>query len=117
MPGYDALNDFVNGVDPQQLAKALNAWLAAHQGLLPRSLALDGKEVGHALGAVVSLCAHQDGRPVALESYTGQKDDCEPPIGRALLEKGNLENAVVTADALHCQKKRRWPSFATGATT
>jgi hypothetical protein len=108
MPSYDALNDFVNGVNPEALAKALNQWLAAHQDKLPKSLALDGKDLGHALGAVVTLCRHEDGRPVAMASYSGAKEDCELPAAQKLLEQSAaiLENATITSDALHTQKKR-----------
>lgn len=108
MPSYHALNDFINGVDPEALARALNQWLAAHQDKLPKSLALDGKDLGHALGAIVSLCRHEDGRPVAMASYSGAKDDCELPVAQGLLREsgGLLDNATVTSDALHTQKKR-----------
>ena len=37
MPSYEAINDFINGVDPQALADALNQWLAVHQDKLHRS--------------------------------------------------------------------------------
>jgi len=40
MPGYDALNDLLGAVDPAAYARALTAFLQAHTGLLPRSLAL-----------------------------------------------------------------------------
>jgi hypothetical protein len=40
MPSYDAINNFINGVDPEALARALNQWLAAHQDKLPKSLTL-----------------------------------------------------------------------------
>ena len=108
MPGYDALNDLVNAIDPEQLACALNTWLGANHDSLPRSLALDGKDLGHGLGAIVTLCQHEDGRPVAMQSYSGAKQDCELPVAQRLLagNSGVLQNAVVTGDALHCQKKR-----------
>lgn len=108
MPSYDALNNFINGIDPQALAKELNAWLAVHQDKLPKSLALDGKDLGHALGAIVTLCRHEDGRPVAMASYSGKKDDCELPVAQELLIQSGafLENATITSDALHTQKKR-----------
>jgi hypothetical protein len=109
MPSYDAINNFVNGINPVELEQALNQWLAVHQGKLPRSLALDGKDLGHALGAIVTLCNHEDGRPVAMASYSGEKDDCELPVAQELLKqsqsKGILENATITSDALHTQKK------------
>lgn len=108
MPSYDAINNFINGIDPDELAKALNQWLAAHQDKLPKSLALDGKDLGHALGAIVTLCRHEDGRPVAMAAYSGAKEDCELTVAQDLLrESGDfLENATVTSDALHTQKKR-----------
>ena len=108
MPSYDAINNFVNGVDPEELGKALNLWLSVHQDKLPRSLALDGKDLGHALGAVITLCRHEDGRPVAMASYSGEKDDCELPVAQELLQQSSalLENATITSDALHTQKKR-----------
>ena len=46
MPGYGALNDLVNRIDPVELARALNAWLTENSDLLPKSLALDGKDLG-----------------------------------------------------------------------
>lgn len=108
MPSYDALNNFINDVDPAALAKALNQWLAVHQDKLPKSLALDGKDLGHTLGAIVTLCRHEDGRPVAMAAYSGAKEDCELTVAQELIrESGDfLENATITSDALHTQKKR-----------
>jgi hypothetical protein len=108
MPSYDALNNFVNEADPEALAKAFNAWLAAHQDTLPKSLALDGKDLGHSLGAIVTLCHHENGRPAAMASYSGKKDDSELTVAQELLQQSGefLENATITSDALHTQKKR-----------
>lgn len=46
MPCYDALNDLLNAIDPHAYAAALTGWLQANTGILPRSLALDGKHIG-----------------------------------------------------------------------
>lgn len=111
MPGYDALNDLVNAVDPAALAAALNQWLISHSDLLPKTLAIDGKDLGGkgSLGAIVTLCHHATGAPLAMATYSGAKDDCELPVSQALLEQAAavLPNAVVTTDALGSQKKRR----------
>jgi hypothetical protein len=104
MPGYDALNDLMNAIDPHAYAAALTAWLQANSGILPRSLALDGKSVGDSkCGMIVTLCRHEDGRPVAMIPATGKKEDCEVSEARALLADPTvrLENALVTADPLH----------------
>ena len=101
MPGYDALNDLLNLIDPQAYSEALTAWLQANSGLLPRSLALDGKSIGDGkCGMIITLCRHEDGRPVAMIPATGKKEDSEDS---ALLASPQvrLENAVITADPLH----------------
>ena len=104
MPGYDALNDLLAAVEPTAYASALTAWLQANAGLLPRSLALDGKSVGDGrCGMIITLCRHEDGRPVAMIPASGKKEDCEVSEGRALLADPQVElvNALVTADPLH----------------
>jgi hypothetical protein len=104
MPGYDSLNDLMHKIDPKAYATALNQWLGANAGILPRSLALDGKSVGDGTcGMIITLCRHQDGRPVAMMPATGKKEDSEASEARALLASPEvrLENALVTADPLH----------------
>jgi hypothetical protein len=104
MPGYDALNDLLGAIDPAAYARALTAFLQAHAGLLPRSLALDGKSVGNGkCGMIVTLCRHEDGRPVAMTVARGKKEDSEVSEGRALLADPQVEliHALVTADPLH----------------
>lgn len=56
MPGYEALNDLFHLLDPVAYAHALTAWLQANSGLLPRSLALDGKSIGD--GKCLRGCSH-----------------------------------------------------------
>jgi len=104
MPGYDALNDLVGAIDPAAYARTLTGFLQAHAGLLPRSLALDGKSVGDGrCGMIVTLCRHEDGRPVAMTVARGKKEDCEVSEGRALLAdpQVQLADALITADPLH----------------
>jgi hypothetical protein len=104
MPGYDALNDLLGAIDPAAYARVLTAFLQAHAGLLPRSLAVDGKSVGDGrCGMIITLCRHEDGRPVAMTVARGKKEDCEVSEGRALLADPHVQlaDALVTADPLH----------------
>ncbi|MFA6039864.1 MAG: Druantia anti-phage system protein DruA [Candidatus Peribacteraceae bacterium] len=104
MPGYDALNDLLAAVEPSAYARALTVWLQANAGVLPRSLALDGKSVGDGrCGMIITLCRHEDGRPVAMIPASGKKEDCEVSEARSLLADQQVElvNALVTADPLH----------------
>lgn len=104
MPGYDALNDLMNKIKPKNYSIALNQWLQANTGILPRSLAFDGKSIGDGkCGMIITLCRHEDGRPVAMIPATGKKEDSEVSEARALLASPevSLENALITADPLH----------------
>ena len=104
MPGYDALNDLLATIDPDAYAATLTAWLQANAGVLPRSLAIDGKSVGNGkFGMIVTLCRQEDGRPVAMIPASGKKEDAEATAARTLLADPQVElvNALVTADPLH----------------
>ncbi|MEI7729935.1 MAG: hypothetical protein WCO56_10215 [Verrucomicrobiota bacterium] len=72
--------------------------------MLTRKLGLDGKSVGNGrCGMIITLCRHEDGRPVAMTVARGKKEDCEVSEGRALLADPQVElaNALITADPLH----------------
>jgi len=78
--------------------------LQANSGILPRSLALDGKTIGDGkCGMIVTLCRHEDGRPVAMIPASGKKEDGEVSEARSLLgsPQVSLENALITLDPLH----------------
>lgn len=110
MPGYHALNDLINQIDPQSMAKAINHWLLEHSDTLPKTLAIDGKDLGGKgkLGAIVTLCHSSTGIPLMMDTYSGGKDDCELPITKKLLGSKQLQlvHSVITNDALGTQKKR-----------
>lgn len=104
MPGYDCLNDFMNLLSPEAFAQVLTSWLQSNQGNLPASLALDGKSIGDGkAGMIITLCRHEDGRPVALIPATGKKEDSEVSEARKLLKDPsvNLINKTITLDPLH----------------
>jgi len=104
MPGYDCFNDFMNLIDPQEFSRVLTSWMQVNQGTLPQSLALDGKSIGDGkVGMIITLCNHDDGRPVALALANGEKEDSEVSEARKLLEDDtiNLVNKTITADPLH----------------
>jgi hypothetical protein len=108
MPGYDALNDLINKIDPNSMAKAINNWLIEHSDSLPKTLAIDGKDLGGKakLGSIVTLCHSSSGIPLTMDTYSGGKNDSELPVTTKLLAKKELPlaNAVVTNDALGTQK-------------
>lgn len=80
------------------LRKLVDQWESEH-GYRP----LLAETCGH----IITLCRHEDGRPVAMPPASGKKEDCEVPVARALLVDPGVEllNAVVTADPLHSKKE------------
>ena len=109
-PSYQALYNLLRLLDPNELADTLNPWLAAHQGTLPRALALDGKYIRDLL-LTLALSEHESGAPVAV-TIASKKPKCEKSktegeltAAKRLYETADLRNAVVTADALHCERE------------
>lgn len=109
-PSYKALYNLLGKLDPNDLADALSTWLAAHHGTLPRALALDGKYVRD-LVLTLALSEHESGAPVAITIASKEpksessKTEGEITAAKRLYEKTELRNAVVTGDALHCERE------------
>lgn len=104
VPCYDVFRDVLHRVDVHVLAERLTQWLQAHAGVLPRTLAIDGKTIRDHLGLIVALVDTEDGAPVALAAHLEGKGH-ELKTAQKLLASPevNLLNATVTADSLHCQ--------------
>lgn len=101
-PSYGVYRDLLLRLDHAEMARIFNAWLGEHQGILPRSLAMDGKTIVHQLGQTVSIVDQSDGVPVAVAC---NDEGDELPAAQKLLQSGQVQllNAVIGADALHCQ--------------
>jgi hypothetical protein len=106
-PGYTALYSLLRQLDPDGFADVLGAWVRAHEGGLPRQLALDGKFIRDVVG-LVSLADAETGVPVAMAAASqkeGEGGRCELAAGRGLVRALDLSGALVSADALHCQQE------------
>lgn len=107
-PSYKVLYNLLGQLDPNVLADALTDWLAAHHGSLPRALALDGKYVRD-LVLTLALSEHESGAPVAVTIASKEpkseqaKTEGELTAAKRLYQGLDLSNAIITADALHCE--------------
>lgn len=71
-------------------------------GVLP----LDGKMIRDAIG-VLTLAAHEDGSPQGMAVYDqkeGSGRSEQSAARQALAKMGRLDEKIITADALHCQR-------------
>jgi len=111
-PSYKALYNLLGLLDPNTLTDTLNDWLAAHHGTLPRALAMDGKYVRD-LFLTLALSEHESGAPVAVTIASKEpksetsKTEGELTAAKRIYQNVNLLNAVVTGDALHCDRENR----------
>jgi len=109
-PSYQALYTLMKALDPDVLATALNDWLAAHLGTLPRALALDGKYVRD-LVLTLALSEHETGAPVAVTIASKEpktekaKTEGELTAAKRLYQSCDIQGATITADALHCERE------------
>ena len=109
-PSYQALYNLLRLLDPNDLADTLHHWLAANHGTLPRALALDGKYIRDLL-LTLALSEHETGAPVAVTIASKEpkgeasKTEGELTAAKRLYQSADLRNAVVTGDALHCERE------------
>ena len=109
-PSYKALYHLLGLLDPNVLADTLQGWLAAHHGTLPRALALDGKYIRD-LMLTLSLSEHESGTPVAITIASKEpksetsKTEGELTAAKRLYQSVELQGAVITGDALHCERE------------
>jgi hypothetical protein len=107
IPGYKTFWDLLNKLDPEELAKILNAWLARQHGTLPGSLAFDGKMIRDNAG-ILSLVDVESGVARAMIPMRHKEEGSDGELSRAqeLFEQmPDLSGQTLSADALHCQKK------------
>lgn len=106
VPSYNAMHDALRRIDLEHFARLLSQWQQQHQGTLPRSIAMDGKDLGQELGILISLVLSGEddeaGTPIAMR--TASKGH-ELPAAQDMLRDEHIPiaGAIVTGDALHCQ--------------
>jgi hypothetical protein len=94
-------------LDMDAFAQCLSQWLARHGGTLPTALALDGKFIRDTVG-LVCMVDHETGVPHAMAPASrkeGEGERCELKVAQRMIEQQqDLSHALITADALHCQR-------------
>jgi hypothetical protein len=111
VPCYNAFRQLLPKLDVEQVLRLLSTWLTQHEGCLPRTLAMDGKDLGKQMGLIVSLvntsqCGiHPEAPAHTMAMSIAPGKGHEQATAQAMVEREdvNLQGAVLTADALHCQ--------------
>ena len=108
VPGYSVYYQVLARLDLEAFARILTEWLGRQAGQLPGALALDGKLVRETIGTL-SLVDHETGVPLAQAMIRQKEGDGEhgelKTAQRLIRSLARLDGQVVTADALHAQRK------------
>lgn len=106
-PGEGCWRKVLGDVNPEELAKALNAWMQSQskKDALPDLLSIDGKVIASNLATIVSLVDATDGSPLAqaAASGNGQEQKLTTQLIEALPEAA-LEGKTLSGDALYSNK-------------
>lgn len=130
LPSYSTLRRVVLVTDFDALAQAFLTWARTHVEIAPGEwLSIDGKAIGSTVSdahdpeqnftALVSLYARKQGLVLGTQAFQS-KAQSEAHVVEAMLaalEKGALQGAGVSADALHCRKKHAASSAELAPTT
>ena len=107
VPGYGVFYAVLTRMDAEAFAARLSQWLLSRAGTLPQALAMDGKMIRNHIG-LLTLAQHEDGAPQSVAVYDQKEgtERCEQTAATALIESlPALDNKIITADPLHCQRK------------
>jgi hypothetical protein len=104
-PDYMVYYKLLRAIDLDALAAVLTAWCRARAGTLPPCLAMDGKMVREIIGTL-TIADAATGIAVAMAPQRMKKNGGELKTAqRTLAAMGDLQQAVVTGDPLHAQKR------------
>ena len=126
LPSHVTFREILKGVDFDDVRTAFNSWAGQYITIEDDEwLAMDGKALASTVTdattsyqnfvSLVSLFSHKRGQVLKTAKFENQKRS-EIPTVRELIEALDLQNVVITLDALHCQKKPSTP-FSTVAMT
>ena len=110
IPSHDTFGRVFSRLDPMQLEKCFMNWMAAVAQSDVRLIALDGKTLRHSFdrasekAAIHMVSAFSQANQLVLGQLATEAKSNEITAIPQLLELLDLKGAVVTADAMGCQK-------------
>jgi len=111
IPCHDTFRRVFTRINEKQLMLALNTWTNSLQHSLEgKNIAIDGKTLKHSFdtaaetSALHSITAYVSDIGLVLSQVTGDKKESEISQDAELLKMIDIRGAVVTIDAIGCQK-------------
>ena len=111
IPCHDTFRRVFSRINEKQLVLALNTWTSELQNsFMGKTIAIDGKTLNHSFdtaaekSALHSITAYVTDMGLVLSQITGDYKNSEITQDVALLKMIDIRGAVVTIDAIGCQK-------------
>lgn len=111
IPSDDTFRRLFCALDPQAFGTCFRTWVnTLHEKTLGEVIALDGKTLRHSFDTACEqkplhlVSAFATSNQLVLGAVAVEDKSNEIPAAQALLRLLDLRGAIVTADALHCQK-------------
>jgi hypothetical protein len=119
LPSHVTFRAILKGIDFDEVCAAFNSWAGQYITIEDKEWwAMDGKALASTVTdadtsyqnfvSLVSLFSHKRGQVLKTAKFENQKTS-EIPTVRELIQALDLQNVVITLDALHCQKKLSTP--------
>lgn len=114
LPSHDTISRFFSLLKPEAFEAEYRQWInmvfKRHDktGEKPDVIAVDGKEIRGASkqgDRMIMLSAYSTGLGISLGQEIVERKSNEIPAMQKLIPMLDIKNCVITADALHCQKK------------
>jgi hypothetical protein len=108
-PSEPTIRRLLQAIDAQAVDDGIGGWIDSLSSSHREAIAMDGKTLKGARRKdgkkvhLLSALVHQQGTPIAQREVAAKSN--EIPSARPLLAPLDLEGIVVTADAMHTQKK------------
>ena len=127
LPSHVSFSTFINNIDFEAVRRAFIEWASGELDIAPGDLlSVDAKALGSTVSnyssaeqdfvAIVSVYCQRQGAVLSLQRYHNGRGN-ELATAVELIEQLNITGAVISADALHCKKKRLRRSSPPATTT
>lgn len=113
IPSKPTFSRVLNMINPEAVGRIMISIMVRHTDIVSEIIAFDGKAIrgtgqdgiAHSFLQTLSAYATESGVTLAQRTIGSDDKTNEIPVMQNMLEVLNIEDKIITADAMHCQKE------------